>query len=105
MKDNRHTERIGDADQASAASAGSDEATTADDSAATTMAMIELAAAQAETAMHHVGSLIEDVFADTDADPERLAQAAPQDWHAQAKMHLQMGFMLARRAVAMPTTF
>ena len=105
MKDNRHTERIGDADQASAASAGSDETDTPEHSAATTIAMIDLAAAQCETAMHHVGSLIEDVFADTDVDVERLALAAPQDWHAQAKMHLQMGIMFARRAVAMPTQF
>lgn len=105
MKGNGRAERIVDVDAAQAACAGSDEETTHEDCTVSAMAMIELAAAQTETAMHHVGSLIEDAFADVDADTERLAQAAPHDWHAQAKFHLQMGFMLARRAVEMPTQF
>lgn len=105
MKDNAHTERIDNADSVQAAAEGSDDGPADDGGAASTMAMIDKAAAQAETAMRHLGALIEDRFADVDVDVERLAQSAPQDWHAQAKLHLQMGFMLARRSVEMPTHF
>ena len=78
MKDNAHTERIDNADSVQAAATGSDEGAADDGGPASAMAMIDRAAAQAETAMHHLGALIEDRFADVDADVDRLAQAAPQ---------------------------
>lgn len=60
--------------------------------------------------LSRVGQHVEDQHAHAQStkditEMERLTEADPLRWHADAKHSLQSGIMMAVRAVAQPTTF